>query len=178
MPGFAVLYYIIRLGIAAAIVLGIRWLWLHHANKQLMPLAKSIAGFESEFFGEGENQKLMEDDLTELKNQVDQAIHEMNHLFDKGNSYSEILINARKNAAARRSGAYNPAEVKIMASTVRAAAFDHGTDDAEVSMITRYRTALVWFAIMLAMERIIYGFYNFDSYRVLWRTWVQILTGS
>ncbi len=172
-------FYLIRLGLAAAIVLGIRWIWMRHANQILVPIAKRI----KKIVGLFENRKgmvvLSNDNLLDLQDDINLAIVEMNHLFGKGNTYSQTLINARKKASLRHPNGYTPAEVEILGEAVNAAAHDRGTIYAdEVSRLAKYRTSLVWFTVMLAVERILYGFYNLDSYRVLWRTWIQILSGS
>jgi len=171
-------YYLIRLGISAAVVLGIRWIWMRHANSLLLPIANRMNKIEGHFEKRDGMLALTNDALLDLQDDINLAITELNHLFGKGNSYSETLINARKKASLRKPVGYIPAEVEIIASTVKASAYDHGTIYDEQSTASKYRTSMVWISITLAMERIIYGFYNFDSYKVLFDTWVKIFTGS
>lgn len=167
--------FLIRMGMAAGIVLVIRWIWMQHANRTLMPIAKRIKGYEK-LFQEHGGQGPTKFEQKELLADVSEAIVNLNQLFDKGNSYSDVLIKARRSAESRSPLGFNAAEVEIMAGTVTAAAYDHGTQaDEEASMFQRYRTATVWFVLMFAMERIVAGFMSFDGFRTLWLSWKDIL---
>ena len=166
--------FLIRMGMAAGIVLVIRWIWMQHANRTLMPIAKRIKSYEK-LFAEHGGAGPTKFEQKELLADVSEAIVNLNQLFDKGNSYSDVLIKARRSAEARTPLGFNAAEVEIMAGTVTAAAYDRGTNDTETSTLKRYRTGIVWFVLMFAMERIVAGFMSFDGFVTLWLTCKDIL---
>ncbi len=166
--------FLIRLGVSAAIVLGIRAIWMRHANRTLTPIAKRIKGYEKLFIEDGRSGPT-KFDQKELLADVSEGIVELNQLFDRGNSYSDILIKARKSAEGRHPMGFIKSEVEIMASTVLAAAYDRGTGEQTESRLKQYRTGFVWFSLMFAMERIVNGFISFDGFRTLWLIWKDIL---